>query len=318
MFKRGARREIQKSIEYTRMERASIDPEVYGNISRPIKLLEDDVYSDEQDSGLTDKWWVGFSFSIAIYFFIFFYGVQVMRGVIEEKTSRIVEVLVSSVKPFQLMMGKIIGIALVGVTQFALWIILTSTLTGVAASIVPDLNPASIDQTEYSAELIQDAKATQAAQIENASEISILIFEQINWPLMLSCFLFYFVGGYLLYGSLFAAVGSAVDSEADTQQFMMPVTMPLMFGYVIAIFVGMNPEGDAAFWFSMIPFTSPPVMLVRIAMNTAETWEIILSMTLLIGTFIGTTWVAGKIYRTGILMYGKKVSWKELWKWLFY
>lgn len=262
---------------------------------------------------------IGFGSGILIYIFIFLYGVQVMRGVIEEKTSRIVEVIISSVKPFQLMMGKIVGIAMVGLTQFVLWVVLTMILAGIGqATILKDFSDLS------NPALKQDVVPNMPNQISpqqniNYSEAAELFkdIKNINYALILFAFLFYFLGGYLLYSAMFAAVGSAVDSESDTQQFMMPITMPLVISFIAAQFIMQNPESPLAFWFSIIPFTSPVVMMVRLPFGVPM-WEFALSMALLILAFIFMTWLAGKIYRTGILMYGKKISYKELWKWLRY
>jgi ABC-2 type transport system permease protein len=262
---------------------------------------------------------LGFGGAILIYFFIFFFGVQVMRGVIEEKTSRIIEVIVSSVKPFQLMLGKIVGIALVGLTQFLLWIILTFSIISVAQGFLPKEMQRQISQAEQMEEFIPDAPDQQKKD-QNAKNILAELsynLSLINFPLILFSFLFYFMGGYLLYGALFAAIGSAVDSEADTQQFMWPVTIPLVLAFVLAQSVISNPDGAMAFWLSVIPFTSPIIMMVRIPFGVSVN-ELLISMTVLIASFIFITWLAGKIYRTGILMYGKKPSYKEMWKWIRY
>jgi ABC-2 type transport system permease protein len=262
---------------------------------------------------------IGYIGGILIYLFIFLYGVQVMRGVIEEKTSRIVEVIISSVKPFQLMMGKIVGIAMVGLTQFVLWVALTMILAGIGqATFLKDFadlkNPAL--KQNVIPNMPNQVSPQQNINYSEAAEMFKNI-QNINFVLILLVFLFYFLGGYLLYSALFAAVGSAVDSESDTQQFMLPITLPLVISFIAAQFIMQNPEGNLAFWFSIIPFTSPVVMMVRLPFGV-PLWEFALSMGLLILTFIFTTWLAGKIYRTGILMYGKKISYKELWKWLRY
>ncbi|MBU0487431.1 MAG: ABC transporter permease [Bacteroidetes bacterium] len=253
---------------------------------------------------------------IMIYMFIFMFGAQVMRGVIEEKTSRIVEVIISSVRPFQLMMGKIVGVALVGLTQFLLWIILTFII--VTAFQVSSPDKFSFSKTEQIISNPDVAKETMA-DVQKSQKVQ-EIFQaigSIDFVLMITMFIFYFLGGYLLYAALFAAIGSAVDNEADTQQFMMPVTIPLILSIVVAQFVVNNPDGPISFWFSIIPFTSPVIMMIRIPFGV-QVWELALSMGLLILGFLATTWFAGRIYRTGILMYGKKVSYRELGKWLFY
>lgn len=257
---------------------------------------------------------IGLIGSVLIYFFIFIYGVQIMKGVIEEKTNRIVEVLISSVKPFQLMMGKILGIAMVGFTQFIIWVALVSVLSGPVSALVMDLtgtNAAAI--TEQAAQM-KSAGAAPAQQAPTPNMLEAL--SNFNLPLILGMFVFYFIGGYLFYGALFAAVGSAVDSETDTQQFMMPITLPLIFSIAIAQSVINAPNSNLAIWLSMIPFSSPVIMMVRLPFGVPLT-EIIASMTCMIAGFIATVWFAGRIYRIGILTYGKKPSYKELFKWLF-
>lgn len=267
---------------------------------------------------------LGMFSGILIYFFIFLFGAQVMRGVIEEKTNRIIEVIISSVKPFQLMMGKITGIGLVGLTQFLLWVILTGTIVTIGMSSFSS----KIKHGSATEQMIQSqTKGMTAMQLPNTADSTkvtgeqsnevISAIESIDFPVMIGMFLFFFLFGYLLYAALFAAVGSAVDSEADTQQFMLPLTVPLIISIVMAQYVIQEPQGSVAFWFSVIPLTSPVIMMIRIPFGVPY-YQIILSMTLLVAGFLGATWLAAKIYRTGILMYGKKVSYKELWKWLKY
>ncbi len=260
---------------------------------------------------------LGYIAGFLIYMFVFMYGSQVMRGVIEEKTSRIIEVIVSSVRPFQLMMGKIIGVALVGLTQFLLWIILTFGLVTIVQAIF-------VDETKLyeMTEMIDESTGAlmpegSMATDEAASEFSAIFssIKAINFPLVIAMFIFFFLGGYLLYAAMFAAVGAAVDSETDTQQFMLPITVPLVLAIIVMISAIKNPSGSLAYWFSIIPFTSPIVMMVRVPFGV-PIQDVILSMTLLIIAFVFMVWLAGKIYRTGILMYGKKVSYKELWKWI--
>jgi ABC-2 type transport system permease protein len=310
-------KQIERIIEVEKVRELNINYDDYRRISTSLDLVDIDVNNMQKASRKQEKAVVGFVFAVIIYFFIFLYGVQVMRGVIEEKTSRIVEVIISSVKPFELMMGKIIGIALVGLTQFMLWVILTGTLTTIASAVfLPDMGEqAAMSQMQMTPDVAQEAvKATGEEAVNKYFE---LFFRDINWFLMIGCFIFYFLGGYLLYAALFAAVGAAVDNEADTQQFMMPITIPLIFAFIVAEFALQNPEGSSTFIFSMVPLTSPIVMMIRIAMGVPYL-ELLLSMLLLVGGFLLTTWVAAKIYRTGILMYGKKVTYKELWKWLRY
>jgi len=259
-----------------------------------------------------------------MYMLVFMFGSQVMRGVIEEKTSRVVEVIVSSVKPVQLMLGKIVGIALVGLTQFLIWIFLTIAIVGVLKSTV--LKKA--DLTEVSQNVSkslmtdgpQSTAATQPATVNpDLAEFSKMFDSAMNqpWGLIILSFIFYFITGYLLYASVFAAIGSAVDNETETQQFMLPVTIPIILALMVAMGTMQNPESSLSFWCSMIPLTSPIVMMARIPFGV-PIWQLAVSMVIMVITFLAFVWMAAKIYRTGILMYGKKTSWKEMWKWLKY
>lgn len=312
--------EIEKSLDKYKIKSFNLDKETYERIKDRLIVNTVDFKKKTDDKFKMEITLVGFFFAVLIYIFIFMYGVQVMRGVIEEKTNRIVEIIISSVKPFQLMMGKIIGIALVGLTQFLLWLILSAGLIFVAQSIIINekYDVSKITQQQMTSQMLKEnqTKIPLDASVNDVSDL----LSRINFPLMISMFIFYFLGGYLLYASLFAAVGAAVDNETDTQQFMAPLTIPLVFGFIVAEFAIQNPEGSAAFWFSIFPLTSPVVMMVRIAsgIGSGDVWQAYLSMFVLVLTFIFTTWLAGKIYRTGILMYGKKASYKELWKWLRY
>ena len=268
---------------------------------------------------------VGMVASLMIYMFIFLFGSQLMRGVIEEKTNRIVEVIVSSVKPFQLMAGKIIGVALVGLTQFLLWVVFTAMIVGAFQTAFPEKFKMPAAQEKFVAErqIQPESSAGEplpSMQADTGNETANQIFEaisSINFPVMIVSFIFFFIGGYLLYGALFAAIGAAVDSEADTQQFMLPVTVPLIFAIVMMQYVINNPEGPLSWWLSMIPFTSPIIMMIRIPFGVPY-GQLALSAALLVAGFLATTWIAAKIYRTGILMYGKKVNYAELWKWIRY
>ncbi len=315
------RNELEKAIELAKLRDEGIAKDAYDRVRKPLDLKKFDIEKVGTESFAQERALIGFFFGYFMFIFIFMYGVQVMRGVMEEKQNRVVEVLISSVKPFQLMMGKIIGIALVGFLQFMLWIVITTTMVGVGTAVLAadKFDPKQLAEqgvtTEMQEQLLKEQGGKAAAF--DQSRITDLI-TQINIPLVLAVFLFYFIGGYLLYSSLLAAIGSAVDSETDTQQFMFPVTVPMIVAIVIAQMAVYNPESPAVLWCSMIPLTSPIVMMVRVAMGSAPMWQLALSMLLLIGTFIFTTWLAGRIYRTGILMYGKKVSWKEMGKWLFY
>ncbi len=318
---------IKSYLEDKRLVEEGISKEVLSSLK--VKLSVDTFKwtdsGDEVKSNTGITMGLGYFAGFLIYMFVFMYGAMVMRGVIEEKTSRIVEVIVSSVKPFQLMLGKILGVALVGLTQFVAWIILIGVFVTVGMQVFgPDYSANKISNQQ---EIVQNVMSQQDINLNTVQEIpdqtasdsfkDVLISatESINFVVIILSFIFYFVGGYLLYASLFAAIGSAVDSETDTQQFMMPVTIPLIIGLLVMVNAIQNPDGALAFWFSIIPFTSPIVMMARIPFGVPY-WEVILSMVLLIITFLGATWFAAKIYRTGILMYGKKVSYGEIWKWI--
>jgi ABC-2 type transport system permease protein len=259
-----------------------------------------------------------------MYMLVFIFGSQVMRGVIEEKTSRVVEVVISSVKPFQLMIGKIVGIAMVGLTQFMIWVLLMVVSVTVLKTIVlKDKNVTEITQSMPQNMMAQGQQTINPEQAKEMTpqmaEFSKMFDNAMNqdWLLIILSFIFYFITGYLLYASIFAAIGSAVDNETETQQFMLPVTIPIILALMVAMGTMQNPESSIAFWFSMIPLTSPIVMMARIPFEVPG-WQIALSMALMVVTFIAFVWMAAKVYRTGILMYGKKASWKEMWKWLRY
>ena len=297
--------QLEQIIEHQKLKAAGIDLEILLEAQSIVQITTKIITKDGRttNSKAEASMGIGFICGILIYIFIFMYGTMVMRGVIEEKTSRIVEVIISSVKPFQLMMGKIIGVALVGLTQFALWILLTITIASIAEFMFMD---ASSITTELN--------STQQSML--FSELSSLT-GGINLLQIFVSFIFYFLAGYLMYSSLFAAVGSAVDAEADTQQFILPITIPLILSFILIQPIMENPDGPLAFWMSIIPFTSPVIMMVRLPFGV-DNWEIALSMGVLIISFILTTYFAGRIYRTGILMYGKKTSYKELWRWLYH
>jgi ABC-2 type transport system permease protein len=297
----------------------------------PLSSVSLDEAGKEKDSNSGVTTGIASVLAILIYFFIFLYGVQIMRGVGEEKSSRVMEVMLSSVKPFDLMMGKIVGIAAVGLTQFLLWGLLSWGASAVVVPLVmqdeiakaktevaatsPNASPATVaDQAAASAEQMNPAKRANviSGAFEQAGKLNIPI-----WTIVFG-FIAYFLGGYLLYGALFGAVGAAVDDQTDTQQFMFPITMPLILSYVLGFSVILrNPDGPVAFWMSMIPFTSPVAMVIRLPFGVPA-WQLALSIALLIVGFVGTVWVASRIYRVGILMYGKKVTYRELSKWMFY
>ncbi len=314
---------IEKKLENDKLKAFGIEESTLRAIKtnvnvRAVKLSKT---GDEKESNFTIAMVLGYLAGFLIYFVIFMSGSQVMRGVIEEKTNRIIEVIVSSVKPFELMMGKILGVGLVALTQFALWGLLT---IGLYSTIVPLLLPdtAKISQVNTVQNFGQTGSTLAAEQPEMeelTGKISDMLgsLNSINFTVVIVSFLIFFFGGYFLYGAIFAAIGSAVDSEADTQQFMLPVTLPMILAIIVMTNAIQNPESQLAYWFSIIPFTSPIVMMVRIPFGVPYS-QIALSAFLLIITFIAFTWIAGKVYRTGILMYGKKTSWAELWKWIKY
>jgi ABC-2 type transport system permease protein len=261
---------------------------------------------------------VGYIAGFVIYMFVMMYGMMVMRGVMEEKTNRIVEVIISSVKPMQLMFGKIIGIGLVGLTQLLFWVIIGgAVIAGMQAFVGGD----AVQSVQASHDLMSTHGMAAAPVVqEQQQNIALKVIDMIgglNLGLIVSCFLFYFLGGFFIYASLMGAIGSAVDQDEDAQQLMFPVMLPLIFSVIILFPVVKNPEGALAFWASMVPFTSPILMMVRVPYGV-PLWELLLSMGILLASIVGIIWIAGKIYRTGILMYGKKVSVKEIVKWLFY
>jgi len=305
---------LERKINDQKLLAQGVDPEIVAQTKTTVNLktftLKEETtgVAGEQASATPVKMAVGYVAGIMIYFFVFFYTSQVMRGVIEEKTNRIIEVIISSVKPFQLMMGKVVGIGAVGLLQFLIWVILSGVIYAVAAATIlkDKLNP----------EVLAGQGAEEAMQMAEGMEVMQML-ATINYPVVIGAFLFFFLGGYLLYAALFAAVGSAVDNETDSQQFMLPLTLPLILAIVVTSKVIDDPNGPIAFWFSMIPLTSPVVMMVRVPFGV-PIWQLALSITLLIGAFIAATWLAGRIYRVGILMYGKKPTWGELLKWITY
>ena len=308
-----------------KLEKYQINPSDYAKVRTNFNITSYKFTDDgKAEKVMEEKTLVGFFFSILIYMFIFMYGIQVMKGVIEEKTNRIIEVIITSVKPFQLMMGKIVGIAFVAFTQFALWVILMFGFITIAQGFIVDQKQEAVMEQVQQLQENQSLQSGEVQLADNANPFDITdpdnLLNRINWPLMIGLFAFYFLGGYLLYAALFATIGAAVDNETDSQQFMLPVTAPLIAAYAISAMMMENPESPAGVWGSIIPFTSPIVMMVRVSMGieSGHYWELILSMVLLVLGFLATTWFAAKIYRVGILMYGKKVNYKELWKWLRY
>lgn len=294
---------IEDKIRELKLVKLGTSVEIVSRASVDVKMRFVNYKGELKDSSNSKILIAIGAFSgILIYMFIFVYGVQVMRSVIEEKTNRIIEVIISSVKPFELMMGKIIGAALVGLTQFLLWAIFSTVFMGFAKSHFGIDRPTT---------MVEGA----APEINNKMQELMISILEIDYTLILGAFLFFFLGGYLLYSALFAAIGSAVDAEVDTQQFMLPITLPLIIAMYSGFMVLENPHGPVAFWLSMIPLTSPIVMMARIPFDV-PVWELMLSAGLLIIGFVMTTLLAAKIYKTGILMYGKKASYREIWKWI--
>jgi ABC-2 type transport system permease protein len=313
--------DIEELIKTQKLKQSGISQSDLDKLKTEVDISNKKIADTgaEEESSAGASTFIAFTAGILMFMFIMMYGIQVMRGVIEEKTSRIIEVMISSVKPFQLMMGKIIGIALVGLTQFMLWIVLTLTISTVAVSVfvdkdkVKEIAATSQAQTQITSgqTMVSSAPAGPIGDIQKS-------LAGLDVTKIVAVFIFFFLGGYLFYSALYAAIGSAVDSETETQQFMMPVMLPLLLGYALSLSVVTNdPYGSTAFWLSVIPFTSPIAMVVRIPYGVPA-WELALSMTVLVGGFIATVWIAGRIYRVGILMYGKKTTFKEMFKWFTY
>ena len=308
----------------------SIMKEVKSNVHLHSYTVDESGNEKISESGVYMA--VSMILGMMLYMFIALFSGMVMSSVIEEKSSRVVEVLVSSVKATELLFGKIIGVALVALTQFLLWIVLTGAIVGVAGGIIGmdkimavgqqsvevsdmGINPADMG-LDVDIEALTTAPADTVATTEpTGMEAVMSTIGNLNLGLILFAFLIFFVFGYLLYASLFAAIGSAVENEGDSTQLQLPVTIPLMLGFFVALYAFKAPDSQLVFWFSMIPFTSPIVMLARIPFGVA-TWELVLSIVLLIGTFVACAWASAKIYKVGILMYGKKSTFKDLWKWL--
>lgn len=310
-------RSVEKAVEENKLKGYGIPQleEIMADVESDVKVSTYtlDEKGEEKASKVEIFMVIGYIGSFLIYMFIFMFGSMVMRSVIEEKTTRIIEVIVSSVKPFQIMMGKILGVASVALVQFFIWIVFTLLIVTVAGSAL-GLNDAAQTMAAASPEIPVE-QITAAVQSEGDSFLQAL--RDINYVQIIGCFIIYFVLGYLLYSSMFAAVGAAVDNEADTQQLVLPITMPLIIGLFMMLHTFQYPDSTLSFWGSVIPFTSPMVMMARIAYGVPA-WELALSIGLLAVTFVGMAYLSGKIYRVGILMYGKKPGWKDIYKWLKY
>lgn len=309
-------KEVMKNeIQVQKLLAAGVDPDILESIKTNINLsvIRMDEEGGEKETFTEVQFILGMVLSVLIYMFIMLFGGQVMQGVTEEKSSRIVEVIVSSVKPFQLMMGKIIGVSLVALTQFVMWIILTGVIYVGFSAAVGISHPEAISQGTVMAQEISSSNIMDNEAVQNVLNI----VHSIDFGTIIVSFIVFFLLGYLLYATMFAAIGSLVDNNTDSQQFTLPVTVPLIIAILSAIYIVNDPDSSLAVWMSMIPFTSPVVMMVRIPFGI-PIWQVIVSAVILAGTFVGMTWVAAKIYRTGILMYGKKPTYKEIFKWLKY
>lgn len=301
-------RKVNKAIEQKRLLSANIPADKYESIKSDVDIPSTIDSGDGEKTGVEGAARImAFALGMLIYVVLLIYGSMVMRGVMEEKMNRISEVIVSSVKPFQLMLGKIIGIGAVGITQFLIWIVLITVLTSLLPAFGPDM--ANQIANDGNGAVNEAAKTSMVTEIMQG-------FKSLPIGLILFSFLFYFIGGYLVYASLFAAIGSVSEDLQDAQQLMFPVMMPIILGFVILTKALQEPSGGLAMFGSMFPLTSPIVMIGRIPFGV-PVWELLASMAILILFFLFCTWLAGRIYRTGILMYGKKGSWKEMAKWAF-
>jgi ABC-2 type transport system permease protein len=313
-------RDIEDALELYRAKKNNITIETYKSIRQSVDINVIKPSEGGKEDLTSMKAMIGFGFALIIYFFILFYGVQVMRGVMEEKTNRIIEVIISSVKPFQLMMGKIIGIGLVGLTQFLIWVGLTAAISafGVGA-----MQKQILEKQKEQLAMLDNGGAIEAQNMSDDSDAEAMqsemlaVMTEISWTDLIVSFLIFFLCGYMLYASLFAAIGAIVDNETDTQQFMLPVTLPLLFGYIVSNMMLVNPEGNIGHIFALVPLTSPVVMMVKTAIGVSIGMKL-LSIAILVASIFLFVWLAAKIYRVGILMYGKKPTYKEMWKWMRY
>lgn len=315
-------KDISRALENNLIsQELKIDPLLIDSIKTRANQVKVDAVKKDEMGKLTSSNFdlasgIGYFTAFLIYMTLFIYGVMVMRGVMEEKTNRIAEVMVSSVKPFQLMLGKIIGIGAVGLTQFIIWIVLISVLSAIFSSMI---SPELMQQVQDAQNGVPGSMQQTSGALQNMAQIQAKI-STVNWPLVVGCFIFYFLGGYLFYAALFAAVGSAVNEDSqDAQSLSLPITLPIIFAIIIMINSINDPNSSLATWSSIIPFFSPIVMMSRIPFGVPDTvpyWQLGLSMAFLVLGFLFTTWLSAKIYRTGILLYGKKPTWKEMMKWV--
>ena len=313
-FENSIKSSIEKELGDIKLSKLGLSQAKLDSLKARVNLQTRNSWTGEVEADSRVASLVGYVGAFAIYMFIFIYGAQVMRGVAEEKTNRIVEVIISSVKPFQLMMGKILGIALVVLTQLTIWIVLTAAIyTTISAYYADEMKLLTETQTEQ--KLLSNPGGDKIEQAKMLSQIADKV-EGFPVAKTIFSFIFFFLAGYLMYAALFAMVGSAVDSMEDSQQFMLPITIPLIASIIVLSAVLQDPHGSLAFWMSVIPLTSPVVMMMRVPFDVPDT-ELLLSMFLLVAGFLFTTWFAGRIYRVGILMHGSKVNYKTLWKWFF-
>ncbi|NNL08615.1 MAG: ABC transporter permease [Croceitalea sp.] len=314
---------FQNRLRQDRLHKLGVSAAEFANIDDEFEIKTASFSGEKNLKGLNEiKAFIGGAFGYLIMMFIIIYGGFVMRSVIEEKTSRIIEVIISSVKPFQLMLGKIIGTSLAGITQFAIWIISASLLLFVSMALL-DIDVNTLNSNPMLTQNAMTGMATMPAPVESELQFYALELFKIPWVLLIISFIIYFVLGYLIYSSIYAAIGAAVDNETDTQQFIFPIILPLMLAIYVGFFsVFSNPHGPIAVGFSLFPLTSPIVMMMRLPSGIGEggvpLWQLFTSIALLAVTFLGIVWLAAKIYRVGILMYGKKPSYKDLFKWLKY
>jgi len=318
-LKQSVEKLIQNKVRQELLLKAGISSQIYESTQVDIDSKTITVSTDgkETSSSSGGAMILAGIMGFVLYITLLLYGSQVMNGVIEEKSSRIIEVIISSVKPYQLLLGKIIGVGLVGLTQFLLWIVLTIGLTQITGKFYGEKVKNNLSQIKQMDDVKQGTLVSKSGDVESPMSEVTKVLESTNIPMIIAAFLFYFFVGYMLYSSLFAAIGSAVESATEAQQFTFIVMVPIILSFLMAQYTIQDPDSNIAFWASMIPFTSPINMMVRLPYGVPG-WELILSMTLLVLGFLGCSWVSARIYRVGILMYGKKVTWKELGKWLFY
>lgn len=306
---------MEKEIEEQKLMANGVDPEIVNAVKTNVNLqiMRMDEKGNEKETFTKVQFTLGIILAMLVYMFIIFFGGQVMQGVAEEKTNRIIEVIISSVKPFQLMMGKVIGVSLVALTQFVLWVLLTGVFYVGFSAYVGISHPDMLSQGTV---MTQEITSNDIMSNEGVQSI-LQIAQSIDFGTIITCFLIFFILGYLLYATLYAAIGSLVDNNTDSQQFTLPITVPLIIAIISSFYIINNPDNQLSVWLSMIPFTSPISMMVRIPFGV-PIWQVVVSAAILAGTFVLMTWIAAKIYRTGILMYGKKLSYKEIFKWLKY